>query len=253
VYAPERQHEIVARARAAGRVDVSTLAAELDVAAETVRRDLTVLERRGLLRRVHGGAVPVERLALEPSVPERDLANPAAKDAIARAALDLLGDARTIVLDGGTTTARLAALLPEGRELTVVTHALPVAAALASLPGITLHLVGGHVRGRTLVATGPWTTAALGSLRADVVVLGTNGVSVERGLTTPDLAEAEAKRALAAAGRRVVVLADRSKLGRDELVTFAPLEQVDTLVTDAGADADLVAELAAAGVEVVTA
>lgn len=253
MYAPERQHEIVARARAAGRVDVSTLAAELDVAAETVRRDLTVLERRGLLRRVHGGAVPVERLALEPSVPERDLANPAAKDAIARAALDLLGDARTIVLDGGTTTARLAALLPEGRELTVVTHALPVAAALASLPGITLHLVGGHVRGRTLVATGPWTTAALGSLRADVVVLGTNGVSVERGLTTPDLAEAEAKRALAAAGRRVVVLADRSKLGRDELVTFAPLEQVDTLVTDAGADADLVAELAAAGVEVVTA
>ncbi len=87
MYAPERQNEIVARARAAGRVDVATLAAELDVAAETVRRDLTVLERRGLLRRVHGGAVPVERLTLEPSVDERDLANTDAKDAIARAAL----------------------------------------------------------------------------------------------------------------------------------------------------------------------
>ncbi|WP_102509464.1 DeoR/GlpR family DNA-binding transcription regulator [Sanguibacter massiliensis] len=253
MYAPERQNEIVARARAAGRVDVATLAAELDVAAETVRRDLTVLERRGLLRRVHGGAVPVERLTLEPSVDERDLANTDAKDAIARAALALLDDASTIVIDGGTTTARLAALLPEGRELTVITHALPVAAAVATRPGITLHLVGGHVRGRTLVATGPWTTAALGSLRADVVVLGANGVSVDRGLTTPDLAEAEAKRALAAAGRRVIVLADHTKIGRDELVAFATIESVDTLVTDAGVDPDLLTELAAAGVGVVTA
>lgn len=253
MYAPERQTEIVTRARSAGRVDVATLAAELDVAAETIRRDLGVLERRGLLRRVHGGAVPVERLALEPSVDERDLANTEAKDAIARAALTLLGDASTIVLDGGTTTARLAALLPEGRELTVITHALPVAAAVATRPGITLHLVGGHVRGRTLVATGPWTTAALAELRADVVVLGANGVSVDRGLTTPDLAEAEAKRALAAAGRRVVVLADHTKIGRDELVTFAPLERVDMLVTDAVVAPDLVAELVAAGVEVVTA
>ena len=87
----------------------------------------------------------------------------------------------------------------------------------------------------------------------DVVVLGANGVSVDRGLTTPDLAEAEAKRALAAAGRRVIVLADHTKIGRDELVAFATIESVDTLVTDAGVDPDLLMELAAAGVEVVTA
>lgn len=252
MYAPERHAEIVSRARADGRVEVTALAARLDVATETIRRDLTLLERRGLLRRVHGGAIAVERLGLEPNVDERNVVNTAEKEAIALAALAEIGDATTIVLDGGTTTARLAALLPPGREVTVITHALPVAGIVAAKPHVNLHVIGGNVRGTTLAAVGPWATSAAQTIRADVAFLGTNGLTL-RGLSTRDVAEAEVKSALAAAARRVVVLADHTKIGRDELVTFAPLDAVDTLVTDGAVEAELAAEIAAAGVEVVRA
>lgn len=253
MYAPERHAEIVAIARAEGRVDVAALATQLDVATETIRRDLTTLERRGLVRRVHGGAIAVERLGLEATVSERDTAHAPEKDAIAMAALAELGDATTIVLDAGTTTARLAAHLPSDRALTVITHALPVAAVLATLPNVTLHLIGGNTRGTTLANVGLWATAAIATLQADIVFLGTNGLTIERGLSTRDIAEAEVKSGLARAARRVVVLADHSKLGQDELITFAPLDLVDTLVTDARADTQLTAEVAAAGIEVVRA
>lgn len=250
VYAPERHAEIVTRARRDGRVDVNRLARDLDVTSETIRRDLTQLERRGVLRRVHGGAIPVERLILEPSVAERQDAHVAAKEAIARAALAELAGVRTILLDGGTTTAQLAAILPTDRELTVITNAFPLASRVANQPNITLHLVGGVVRGRTLASVGPWATAALATLHADVAFLGTNGITVEHGLTTADITEAEMKSTLLRAARRTVVLADHSKVGRDELVTWASLDQIDTLITDAAVDADLAFELEEAGVDV---
>ncbi len=253
MYAPERHVEIVSRARRDGRVEVTALARDLEVTTETIRRDLTQLERRGLLRRVHGGAVAVERLTLEPSVHEREDVNVAAKEAIARAALGELDGVRTVLLDGGTTTIRLASLLSNDHELTVITNAFPVAARVATLPNITLHLVGGVVRGRTLASVGPWATAALSSLHADIAFLGTNGISAQHGLTTPDVTEAEMKRMLVRAARRVVVLADHSKVGRDELVTWASLDQIDTLVTDEAVDADLAAELEEAGVTVIRA
>lgn len=250
MYAPERQSEIARRAREHGRVDVSELAATFHVTVETVRRDLTALERRGLLRRVHGGAVAVERLGLEPSVSEREVANTDEKEAIARAALAELDGVGTLILDGGTTTARLAANLPLDRELTVITHALPIASIVATRPNVTLHLVGGHVRGRTLVAVGAWATRALATLGADVVFLGANGISAERGVTTPDVAEAEVKYALTVAARRTVVLADHTKIGRDELVTVVRSDHIDTLITDSSAPADLLTDLETAGVTV---
>lgn len=253
MYAPERQASIVSRTRSNGRVDVATLAQELDVTAETIRRDLTALERRGYLRRVHGGAVAVERVAIEQSFHERESTNADAKAAIARVALAQIGDASTIVIDGGTTTALLAAMLPTDRELTVITHALPIATLVAIRPNINLHLVGGSVRGRTLVSVGPWAISALDSIRADIAVLGANGLTLESGLTTPDVSEAEVKRALARAARRLIVLADHTKIGRDELITVLPLETIDTLVTDAAVDAELAADLASTGLTVVRA
>ena len=237
MYAPERHQQIVARARAEGRVDVLSLARELDVTPETVRRDLTALERHGLVRRVHGGAIPVERLGFERGLSDRESLLAAEKDRIAKAALDLLPDGGSIILDAGTTTVRLAQQLPDDRELTVVTHALPVATALAGNPRITLHLVGGTVRGRTLAAVGSWALRDLADIHADVAFLGTNGLTVEHGLTTPDLAEAAVKQALIAAAARVVVLADHTKIGRADFAHVAPLSQVDTVVTDTAVEA----------------
>jgi DeoR family fructose operon transcriptional repressor len=251
MYAPERHQQILNRARAEGRVDVAGLAAELDVTPETVRRDLSALERLGLVRRVHGGAIPVERLGIEPGVADRERVLAGEKERIAKAALDELPDGGAIILDAGTTTVRLAEMLPQDRELTVVTHALPVATLLAARPNITLHLVGGTIRGRTLAGVGVWAERALADVRVDVTFLGTNGLTVANGLTTPDLAEAAVKRALVAAGRRTVVLADHTKVGRTDLAIVAPLSSVDTFITDTGLDPETTDEIESAGPRVV--
>ncbi len=253
MYAPERHQQILETARAHGRVDVNGLARDLDVTPETVRRDLTTLERHGLVRRVHGGAIPVERLGFEPGLAAREGVLAGEKERIAKAALDELPDGGAVILDAGTTTVRLAELLPTDRELTVVTHALPVAMILATRPGITLHVVGGTVRGRTLAAVGEWALRDLRDIHADVAFLGANGVTCEHGLTTPDLAEATVKRALVAEARRTVVLVDHTKVGRADFVHVAPLSAVDTIVTDSGVDPELAEELEACGPRVVRA
>jgi DeoR family fructose operon transcriptional repressor len=251
VYQEERQSVILERARNWGRVDVAELAAEFDVTPETVRRDLSALERHGFLRRVHGGAIPVERLGFEPELQTRDAAMAAEKDRIARAALAELPAEGAILLDAGTTTARLADLLPVDRELTVVTNALPIGMALSTRPNLTVLTVGGRIRGRTLAMVDQWALRVLSETYVDVAFLGTNGVSVQRGLTTPDVAEAATKRAMMGAARRVVVLADHTKVGNDYFARFGELEEVDTLVCDDGLDIELAGDLQAAGPRVV--
>ena len=251
MYALERHQQIMDTARAHGRVDVAGLARHLAVTPETVRRDLTALERRGVLRRVHGGAIPVERLGSEPGIPDREIHHADEKERIARAALEELPDGGSIILDAGTTTVRLAELLPLDRELTVVTHSIPIASILVTRPNVTLHLLGGVVRGRTLAAVGDWTRAQIADVFADVAFMGTNGLSVERGLTTPDLAEASIKRALIDASRRTVVLADHTKFGREDFARVAPLSAIDTVITDLGLDVELAEDVDHAGPRVV--
>lgn len=251
MYAPERHLQILETARARGRVDVASLAKDLAVTPETVRRDLTALERRGVLRRVHGGAIPVERLGIEPGVADREGHAAGQKERIARAALEEVPEGGSIILDAGTTTVRLAEMLPTDRELTVVTHSIPVASILVSRPNVSLHLLGGIVRGRTLAAVGEWTRAQIAEVFADVAFMGTNGISVERGLTTPDVAEASVKRALMDAARRTVVLADHTKFGREDFARVAPLSDVDTVITDVELDVELAEDIENAGPRVV--
>jgi DeoR family fructose operon transcriptional repressor len=247
MYAEERQQWIVEHARVAGRVDVTAIADALDVTTETIRRDLKVLERHGLLRRVHGGAIPVERLGFEPGLAARDAVLTAEKERIAKHALAELPAEGSVLLDAGTTTARLAEALPLDRELVVVTNGLPIAMSLSSRPNVTVLLIGGRVRGRTLAAVDSWALRALADTYVDVAFLGTNGLSVERGLTTPDPGEAAVKRAMIASARRTVLLADHSKVGVDHLARFASLEDVDVVVTDSGLDQEYAQRLAAAG------
>ena len=241
--------------RRSGRVTVSEVATSLAVTTETVRRDLGLLERGGLLRRVHGGAVPTSALTVvEPGLAERDATNAGLKDRIARAAQHLVPPpGGSVLLDAGTTTSRLAALLRPDSDLVVVTGAVPIASRLAGFGSVQVHLLGGQVRGRTQAAVGQDAVRALADLHVDVAFLGANAVSVEHGATTPHPAEAEVKRAMVASGRRVVVLADSTKLGHVHLVRFAGLDAIDVLVTDDGiADADVTA-LEAREIDVVVA
>jgi DeoR family fructose operon transcriptional repressor len=255
VYAEERQHAIASLVSERGRLAVAAVAEEFGVTTETVRRDLALLERAGMLRRVHGGAVQVGALSLvEPGLGERHDTRTEAKRKIATAALDLLpADGGSVILDGGSSTAALAEILPADRALYVATNSVPIAARLSASPGVTLHVLGGRVRGITQTAVGDATVRAMQDLRVDVVFLGTNGVSPAHGFSTPDEAEAATKRAMVRAAQRVIVLGDSSKLGREHLVRFAAVDDVDVLVTDGEADPGLVAELETMGIEVLVA
>ncbi|GAA0362578.1 DeoR/GlpR family DNA-binding transcription regulator [Actinoallomurus spadix] len=251
MYAEERQQEILQRTREAGRVDVVTLAEDFGVTMETIRRDLTVLERAGALRRVHGGAIPVERLGFEPALAARDAVLTAEKERIAKAALAELPQEGSIIIDAGSTTGRLVQVLPSDRELTVITNSPPLATVLATRSNLNVIMLGGRVRGRTLATVDDWAMRPLDRLRVDVAFMGTNGCSVEAGLTTPDPAEAAMKESMMRAARRTVVLVDHTKVGNDYLARFAALSEVSLLITDTGLNAGLAADLAAEGPEVV--
>jgi DeoR family fructose operon transcriptional repressor len=255
MYAEERHQAIAELVATRGRVAVTELATHFDVTTETVRRDLSQLERLKLLRRVHGGAVSVRSVTmLEAQLSDRDQENAPQKERIARAALALLPEGGcTLLLDAGSTTSRFASLLPTAVPWTVITHAVPIAAMLAPLAHVEVQLLPGRVRTATQAAVGHTTVSAIRQFRADLAFLGTNGISVRHGLSTPDPEEAATKRALIGSAQRVVVLSDASKVGQERTVRFAELEDVDVLVTDDGIDLADVKAFEAAGLDVIEA
>ncbi|MCV7225765.1 DeoR/GlpR family DNA-binding transcription regulator [Mycolicibacterium komossense] len=255
MYPEERQQAIAALVMSRGRASVTELAETYAVTTETVRRDLAVLDRAGVLRRVHGGAVPVRALHIvESDVTERESTRTDYKDAIARAAAEFFPiSGGSVLFDAGTTTARVAALLPTDRELTVVTNSVPIAARISGMSTVNLQLLGGRVRGLTQASVGEQALRVLDTLRVDIAFIGANGITVEHGLSTPDGEEAAVKRAMVRSAHYVVVVADSSKVGREEFVSFAPIDRVDALVTDSELSADHRAELTERGVEVVEA
>lgn len=255
MYAEERQQAMARLVADRGRLSVNDLAEQYGITTETVRRDLTALERLGLVRRVHGGAVPAGVLSsIESALGERDAVRTDEKDRIAKAAVDLLPrETATVIFDAGSTTARVAAALPPELRLMAFTHSLPVATRLVASPHVDLSLLPGRVRRTTQAAVGSDTVQALSQLRADVAFVGANAISMDHGLSTPDPEEAATKRALVGAARRVVVVADSTKLGRESAVRFAGLDQVDVLVTDDAVNAADIDALERVGVEVVVA
>jgi DeoR family fructose operon transcriptional repressor len=259
MYAMERQELVERLLRDEGRVSVVDLTRRFDVTTETVRRDLDHLESVGRLRRVHGGAVALERgSTAEPTLGERLQRHSDAKLAIAGRAVRALGaDFRgSVYFDAGTTTAAVAALVPghlaaTGGAAELVTHSMAIAADLAGAPDVALSVVGGRVRGVTAAAVGAQAIRTIEGLRPDIAFVGTNGVSAGFGLSTPDPEEAAVKSAIVRAARRVVVVADATKFGEELLVRFAGLDEIDVVVTDDAPAADLSAALADADVEVV--
>ncbi len=199
--------------------------------------------------------MPADALTLlEAGLSDRDVERIEQKQRIAAAAVALLPRAdSTVILDAGSTTIRLSRLLPAQLRMTVVTHAVPIAAALAGKPQLELHLLPGRVRRHTHAAVGPETVEALGHIRADLAFVGTNGLTLEHGFSTPDRTEAAVKRAIVARARRVVVLADSSKIGVERTISFAAVSDVDTLITDDEIAPGDRRDLERAGLEVIVA
>jgi DeoR/GlpR family transcriptional regulator of sugar metabolism len=238
VLARQRQTLILARVREDGGVRVADLARELGVSDMTVRRDLDILDSRGLIEKVHGGATALPGSALfEPGFAAKSSLQENEKESIAEAAMALVVPGTAIGISAGTTTYSLARRLIDVPGLTVVTNSVPVADVLhrAGRADQTIILTGG-VRTPSDALVGPFAVAALRTIHLDQVFLGVHGMDPRSGFTTPNVLEADTDRALAAAGRRLIVVADSSKWGVIGISSIATLDEADTLVTDAGLD-----------------
>src|SRR5438105_2451560 len=216
----ERRSLILEQLGTQGRVLAADLSTELAVSADTIRRDLRELDDAGLLRRVHGGALP--RHGDASPFAARARRAPEAKASIARRAAGLVRDGQVVVLDGGTTTLELARALRPDLSASVVTTSPPIALALADHPGVEVTVVGGTLRPNALVTVGAAAIEALRVIRADVVFLGVCGLHPEIGITTEDLEERHVKAAMIAGAAEVVALSDHDKLGTALRVGVAP-------------------------------
>ncbi len=215
------------------RVTVSELEKELEVSGLTIRHDLADLQEKGYLLRVHGGAIIKEKLEYEFPFQERLERNLEEKRAIARAAFSLVREKEAIFLDSGSTVLELAKLLKDSSNLTVVTNSFPVVLELASASGIKLVNIGGEVNPNHFAFCGPSTVRYLQEFYFDKAFVGTDGISVEKGLMTDDLSIAEAERVVIERSKKTIVLADSTKIGATGFAcAIKSLQEIDILVTD---------------------
>jgi DeoR family transcriptional regulator, fructose operon transcriptional repressor len=241
----DRQHAIYMLALSQGSVDVADLARRYAVSTETIRRDLSDMQERNLLRRVHGGAVPVERINHEPMLAARDIVNAEEKLRIATKAVEEVPERGSVIIDSGSTTQRLAEVFPMDREVHVVTNSLMTALTLSRRGLRALTVLGGGVRTNTLAMVDELQNMAL-----DVLFISCDGLSFQHGLTTPYREEHTIKRAMIERARRVVAMVDHSKFGNVQMFSFAAFDEIDVLVTDTRADPEAVAALSSHGIAV---
>lgn len=229
--AVDRIDYIVQSLDAAGSVSVADLAGVLGVSRETIRRDLKVLASQGRASLVHGGAA--KRPADEPSLAAREAANWAGKAAIGERAAGLVEDGMVLLIDSGSTTLALAAALGHRNGLTVITNSLPIALLLCRSPGVKVIVLGGDIDPNDEASFGVETMAALDHFRVDLVFLGVGGISPEGEFTDYSRLAAEQRHLMMKAGKKVYVLADRSKFERGTPVRIAPVAQIAGLIVDA--------------------
>ncbi len=228
-----RRIVIAEQLRALGEVSIVRLAESFGTSQMTIRRDLDHLEDEGVARRTRGGAISIVSRSFEPPILQRATHRSEAKHLIGRAAAELVRPNDTIFLDVGSTTHEMAKALPAEVPLTAITSSLLIATELAAKTGVKTIVTGGVIRPGELSLIGTRAQHTFTDLNCDAVFMGVAGISDVKGLTEYNLDDADVKRAAMATARRVVVLADQTKLGQVALVTFAGLDSVDTLITDA--------------------
>ncbi len=213
-----------------GQVVAKTLAHELELSEDTIRRDLRELAKEGLLQRVHGGALPASP-ALADFSTRQGIATDE-KIAIAKAAAQFIQEGQVVLLDGGTTAVQLARHLPQRLAATIVTHSPSVAIELATHPTVEVILIGGRLFKHSVVTVGTAALEALSHIQADIYFMGVTGVHHEVGLSTGDLEEAYMKKALSDHAAETVVLASSEKIGVASPYIIKPLEEISALIVE---------------------
>lgn len=251
----ERQIEIINILRKAPSVKVSELSERLNVTLPTIRRDLQELEDAKMLKRTHGGAINLINNTFEELLYEKENKNIYEKKLIASAALSLILDGDTVLLDSGTTTLELVRAIKKTTKhnVTIVTNDFNVAAELISDSKIDTIFIGGNIRYMTASTVGPIAENSLKNIYVDKVFIGVNGIDIERGFTTPNLYEAQIKHTMIQVGREIIVLADSSKFKKSSFGIVCPIGDVDYIITDEKADEEYMDEIGKQGVKVIIA
>jgi DeoR/GlpR family transcriptional regulator of sugar metabolism len=255
--ARERRRRITGLLAEEGRVSVAELADRFGVTDVSIRRDLGILEDEGELRRVHGGAVSTGGRVRNGIFGRLERENPEQKARIGALAATLVRTGDVVIFDSGTTVAQvathLAPALQRSSAMTAVTNSLPVIREISGWDGPHLVCLGGLYLPDYEAVVGPQTIADMRDLSADLVFIGCDGLSVEAGLTTQHVLIAEVAATMASQARRVVVVADSTKLGRRGFTPIVPLSAADVLVTDDGAAPEALAAIRATGLQVLLA
>ena len=231
MYEEERLQQIYKYVQTQTRASVRSLCKVFDVSESTVRRDLTELENRKLLKRTHGGAVCMDSVGIEPSYHEKEDKYRQEKQDIAACAAGLIENGDSLLIDSGTTTMCLVPYLCKFEKLTVVTNSIFLMQKLSGYANITLICVGGLLRSNTIALVGPVAEENLGRIRVDKAFIAANGIEAKAGLTTPNLVEASIKSKMIAASEQVYVMADHSKIGRVSFARFGTLADIDGCIT----------------------
>ncbi len=247
----ERRRAILEMVQTGGRAVVKDLSSHFHTTPVTIRKDLEILHSRGLVHRTHGGALPVTNGALlDRNLTEKEKLYRKEKARIAQAAVKLVQEGQSVVLDSGSTTTMIARGLRQFRNLTVITNALNIAAELAG-HNAEVVLVGGVLRKESVSLVGPFAEEVLRKLSPDVLFLGVDGFDVEFGLTTPNPQEARVNSLMVEAACRTVVVCDSSKFRRRSLCLIAPTSAAHQVITDSGISKSDRERLEKAGIEVI--
>jgi DeoR/GlpR family transcriptional regulator of sugar metabolism len=249
----ERRQSILNLIEKEGALQVNELVRRFSVSEMTLRRDLAALERQGLLRRVHGGAISDRGRSFEPPFLARRAAHQEEKRRIGQAAAALIKNGDSITLDVGTTTLEIARNLAEKQDLTVLTPSFQVAAVLSSQPGIRLILTGGILRPGELSLVGHVAERTFQDFYVDKLFLGAAGIDLQAGLTEYNLEDTLVKHAMLRSAKQVILVADASKFNRVAFAAIAPMKSIHTIITDASLDSATVTQLRKMDIDVILA
>lgn len=245
----ERHKKILEQLEKENTVRISELSKSLGVTRQTVRRDLSELDKAGLIKKVHGGAL-LSRTNIEPSFSTRDSTSVVEKDIIGKKAADFVEDGDAIFLDIGTTTLSMAKNLSHKKNLTVITNSLLIAMELANLKEIKVILSGGELRGEELSLSGPISNKSIQDIFIDKAFIGVGGLSLENGFTDFHLGESEFRRMMIKNAQKSFALADHSKIDIVAIFKSADIHEIDVLITDIMTPKSVISHLKGKGMKV---
>ena len=226
----ERHQQILNKIKLSRKVLSSNLSIELNVSEDTIRRDLNEMSAKGLIKKVHGGALPIDAKTL--TYHERSNYNLEEKNNIAKKAVNLIKDGQVIIMSGSTTNLQLAKIIPSDINATIYTYSLPIALQLTEHPSVEIIFIGGKLHKQAQVTIGLDVVSSISQLRADLCFMGTGGINITNGMTEPNWEVSHIKKCMIEASNEIIVLCTKNKINRVKRYPVTPISKINTIVTD---------------------